>query len=74
MGGDEQCLDGWWVNEVGMNNVWMDSGEWGGDDSELGSALLNLHQDCWLLGQYWCCCLWTGSGKIPPRQHPALPH
>ena len=25
-GGDEQCLDGWWVSGVGMNNVWMDGG------------------------------------------------
>ena len=33
---------------------WM-VGEWGGDGSELASALLNLQQDCWALGQYWCC-------------------
>ena len=25
-GGDEQCLDGWWVSGVGRNNVWMDGG------------------------------------------------
>ena len=25
-GGEEQCLDGLWVNEVGMNNVWVHGG------------------------------------------------
>ena len=35
---------------------WM-VGEWGGDGSELASPLLNLHQDRWPLGQYWCCGL-----------------
>ena len=38
---------------------WM-VGKWGGDRSELPSAQLNLHQDCWLLGQYWCC----GQGVV----------
>ena len=31
-GGEEQCLDGWWVSGVGMTmSGWM-VGEWGGDE------------------------------------------
>ena len=33
---------------------WM-VGEWDLYGSELASALLNLHQYRWPLGQYWCC-------------------
>ena len=45
---------------------WM-VGEWGGDGSELASALLNLHQDRWPLGQL---VLWTAVYGLRVVKHP----
>ena len=44
---------------------WM-VGEWGGDGSELASALLNLHQDRWPLGQL---VLWTAVCGLRVVKH-----
>ena len=49
-GGEEQCLDGWWVSGVGRNNVWMDGmdggmGEWGGDEQCLDGWWVSVWMD-----------------------------